>query len=174
MWHWDKTNKGNYHFKWCELFVPREWLAGKSFLIVDYGRTYLQGFSQKVLLHIPKMAFILFWLTRDNRDLKQMAAATATTATGNRMAQKWRSAHAWKLPSGLPSNPTTWGSVLWRTLHYYVSPFFIFFPTVTGFKPYHILFFTLSKKHLTSSLGFTNSESKWGRKPVATVWVPLV
>ena len=142
------------------------------FLIRQNVPARLQSKNVVTLNAIPKMAFILFWLTRDNRDLKQMAAATSTTATGSRMAQKWRSAHAWKLPSAVPSNPTTWGSVLWRTLHYYVSPFF--FPTVTGFKPYHILFFTLSKKHLTSSLGFTNSESKWGRNPVATVWVPLV
>ena len=49
--HWDKTNKGNYHLKLCNMsclscpsatfalqrgdFVPREWLAAKSLLSVS-------------------------------------------------------------------------------------------------------------------------------------------
>ena len=130
IWHWDKTNKGDYHFKWCELFVPREWIARKSLLIFEHDRNLqvrLQSKNVVTLNGIPKTAFILFLLTRDNRDLKQMATATFTTAAGSKIAQKWRSAHAWKLPSAVPLNPTTWGSVLWCSLHYYFSPFFFFF-----------------------------------------------
>ena len=84
------------------------------------------------------------------RDFKQITMATSTTAAGSKEAQKRRSAYASKWPCTVAPNPTTWRPVFWRS-RYYVGTKVDFSPSfflVDGFKTYHRLFFSLSRKYL--------------------------
>ena len=82
------------------------------------------------------------------------ATVTSTTAAEIKKAQKWCSAHAWKWLFAVAPNPTTWTCLvqccgvvaaawLWKSTFLL---FFFFFFTITGFKTYHRLFFTLSRR----------------------------
>ena len=76
----------------------------------------------------------------------------------------------------------TFRPVVWRGRRYFVSMKFDFSPTfiIMVLKPF-VDCFSLYQESIwhfwfsiiTSSLRFTNSKSKWTRKPLIAVWLPL-